>query len=184
MAVRNLITTTNDESYHSSASELPPTTSHGYAEWDFSGVPDPVMFQQFLDASNYWFGCSDDSSIRRYDPVRECLMVVVDEHADGANETGVGAGDAPQNPRPSAPPTSPTGGADIAAQLAQAHELEDNLAVEYRQVRLMRAAIAGEASVHSERTRELDTRERINVDFNVDDPHAPPRAQQRRLQHR
>jgi hypothetical protein len=42
LAVRNLIATTNDESYHDSASELPPTTSHGYAEWDFSSVPDPV----------------------------------------------------------------------------------------------------------------------------------------------
>jgi hypothetical protein len=44
MAVRNLIATTNDESYHGSASELPPATSHGYAEWDFSGVPDPMTF--------------------------------------------------------------------------------------------------------------------------------------------
>jgi hypothetical protein len=52
LAVRNLITTTNDESYHGSASELPPATSHGYAEWDFSGVQDPVMFQRFLDAAN------------------------------------------------------------------------------------------------------------------------------------
>jgi hypothetical protein len=52
LAVRNLIATTNDESYHGSASELPPATSHGYAEWDFSGVPDPVMFQRFLDATN------------------------------------------------------------------------------------------------------------------------------------
>jgi hypothetical protein len=40
-------------SYHGSASELPPATSHGYAEWGFSGVPDPVMFQQFLDAADY-----------------------------------------------------------------------------------------------------------------------------------
>jgi hypothetical protein len=29
LAVRNLVATTNDESYHSSASELPPATSHG-----------------------------------------------------------------------------------------------------------------------------------------------------------
>jgi hypothetical protein len=42
LAARSLIATTNDESYHGSASELPPATSHGYAEWDFSGVPDPV----------------------------------------------------------------------------------------------------------------------------------------------
>jgi hypothetical protein len=47
LAVRNLIATTNDESYQGSASELP---SHGYAEWDFSSVPDPVLFQRFLDA--------------------------------------------------------------------------------------------------------------------------------------
>jgi hypothetical protein len=31
-----------------SPTELPPATSHGYAEWDFSGVPDPVMFRWFL----------------------------------------------------------------------------------------------------------------------------------------
>jgi hypothetical protein len=52
LAVRNLIATTNDESYHNSASDLPPATSHRYAEWDFSGVPDPVMFQRFLDAAD------------------------------------------------------------------------------------------------------------------------------------
>jgi hypothetical protein len=40
LAVRNLIATTNDESYHGSASELPPATSYWYAEWDFSGVRD------------------------------------------------------------------------------------------------------------------------------------------------
>jgi hypothetical protein len=37
-------TTTNDESYHGSTSKLPPATSHGYADWDFSGVPDQVLF--------------------------------------------------------------------------------------------------------------------------------------------
>jgi hypothetical protein len=59
LAVRNLIATTNDESYHSSASELPPLgTSHGYAEWDFSVVPDPVMFQWFLDTADYWSAAS------------------------------------------------------------------------------------------------------------------------------
>jgi hypothetical protein len=44
LAVRNLVATTNDESYHGSASELSPATSHGYAEWDFSGVLDLVLF--------------------------------------------------------------------------------------------------------------------------------------------
>jgi hypothetical protein len=79
LAVRNLITTTNDKSYHGSASELPPASSHGYAEWDFFGVPDPVMFQRFLDAANYWFGYSDDSSAMSYNPARECFIVVVDD---------------------------------------------------------------------------------------------------------
>jgi hypothetical protein len=45
LSIQNLITTTNSESYHGLASELPPATSHDYAEWDFSGVPDPVMFR-------------------------------------------------------------------------------------------------------------------------------------------
>jgi hypothetical protein len=92
LAVRNLIATTNDKSYHGSANELPPATSHGYAEWDLSGVLDPVMFQRFLDVADYWFGCSDDSSARSYDPARECFVVVVDDQADGTNATGAGDG--------------------------------------------------------------------------------------------
>jgi hypothetical protein len=94
LAMRNLVATTNDESYHSSASEMPPTTSHGYAEWDFYSV---------LDATDYWFGCSDDSSAGSYDPARECFVVVVDDHADDANASGADDGDAPQNPGLSAP---------------------------------------------------------------------------------
>jgi hypothetical protein len=34
LAARNHTATTNDESYHGSASELPPATSHGYVEWN------------------------------------------------------------------------------------------------------------------------------------------------------
>jgi hypothetical protein len=49
------------------------------------------MFQRFLDAANYWSGCSDDSNIGSYDPARECFVVVADEHADDTN--GVGAGE-------------------------------------------------------------------------------------------
>jgi hypothetical protein len=145
LAIRNLIATTNDESYHVSASELPPATSHGYAEWDFSSVPDPVMFQRFLDATDYWFSCSDDSRIGSYDPARECFVVVTDKHAEGTNGAGVGDGDTPQNSGTSVPPTSLTGGIGINAQLAQARELEAKLAEEYQQVRLLRATIAGEA---------------------------------------
>jgi hypothetical protein len=82
----------------------------------------------------------------------------------------------PKNPGPSAPPTSPTRGTDINAQLAQARECEANLAEEYRAVRLLRASIAGEASARGERARELgkQARERINTNFNVDDPKNAP----------
>jgi hypothetical protein len=62
LAARNLTATTNDEFYHGSASKLPPPTLHGYAEWDFCGMLNPVMFQRFLDVADYWFGYSDDSS--------------------------------------------------------------------------------------------------------------------------
>jgi hypothetical protein len=31
-------------------------------------VPDPVMFQWFLDAADYWFGYSDISNAGSYDP--------------------------------------------------------------------------------------------------------------------
>jgi hypothetical protein len=96
LAIMNLIATTNDESYHSSASELPPATSHGYAEWDFSSVPDSMTFQRFLNAADYWFSCSDDSSAGSYDPVRECFMVVIDDQADGTNAAGDGDGEAPR----------------------------------------------------------------------------------------
>jgi hypothetical protein len=76
---RNLTATTNDESYHGSSIELPPATSHGYVEWDFSGVPNPVMFQRFLDAVDYWFGYSDNSSAGSYDPAREYFVVVTND---------------------------------------------------------------------------------------------------------
>jgi hypothetical protein len=70
------------------------------------------MFQRFLDAADYRFGYSDDSSTGSYDPARECFVVVVNDQANGANATGAGDGEAPINPGtgplqgtgPSAPP--------------------------------------------------------------------------------
>jgi hypothetical protein len=62
LVARDPSTSAGDELSLGSVDALPPTTSHGYAEWDFSGVPDPVMFRWFLDATDYWFGCSDNSS--------------------------------------------------------------------------------------------------------------------------
>jgi hypothetical protein len=112
LAARNPTATTNDESYHGSASELPPTASHGYAEWNFSVVPDPVMFQRFLDAADYWFGYSDNSSTGSYDPVWECFVVVINDQANAVSAAGAGDREIPLNPGtgplqgagPSAPP--------------------------------------------------------------------------------
>jgi hypothetical protein len=55
-------------------------------------------------------------------------------------------------------------------------ELEAKLAEEYRQVRLLCATIAREALARGERACELgkQAHERINADFNVNDPHTPP----------
>jgi hypothetical protein len=142
------------------------------------------MFRRFLDATDYWLGFSDDSSTRSYDPARECCVVITN---DPANATGaVGAGDGEVTPapgiapRPAAGPSTPTG-ADVDVQLAQARELEAKLVEEYRTVRLLRASMAGEASARGERARVLgkQARDRINADFNVDNPDAPPRASQK-----
>jgi hypothetical protein len=142
------------------------------------------MFRWFLDATDYWFGYSDDSSIGSYDPARECCVGITNDQANAANAAEVGDGEVPPGPGtgprqgagPSAPLSSPPRGADVNAQLAQARELEAKLAEEYCAVRLLRASIAGEASARGERARELGrkARKRINTDFNVDD--TPPRA--------
>jgi hypothetical protein len=141
------------------------------------------MFQRFLDAANYWFGYSNDSNTGSYDPARECFVVVIDDQVNGANATGAGGGEGPKNqeleyPRAERTPTSPARGADINTQLAQVRELEDKLAEEYHAVRLLRSSIAGEASTGGERARELgkQARERINAEFDVNNPKTPPRA--------
>jgi hypothetical protein len=147
------------------------------------------MFRRFLDATDYWFGCFDDSSAGSYDPVRECCVVIANDPANATDAAGAGDGEIPPAlgtgsrlpAGPSAPPPSPPRGADINAQLAQACELEAKLVEEYRTVRLLRASIAGEASARGERARELgkQARDRINADFNVHNPDTPPRASQK-----
>jgi hypothetical protein len=84
-----------------------------------------------------------------------------------------------QGAGPSAPPPSPPRGANINAQLVQARELEAKLAEEYRAVRLLCASIAWEASARGERACELgkQARERINADFDVDNPSTPPASE-------
>jgi hypothetical protein len=169
-----------DESPLGSLDAPPPANLHGYAEWDFSGVPDPVMFRRFLDATDYWFGCSDDSSNGSYDPARECYVVIANNPANATD--AVGAGDGEAMPAPGIAPRLAAGpstlvGADADAQLAQARELEAKLAEEYRTVRLLRTSMAGEASARGERAQELcrQARDRINAD----NPDAPPRASQK-----
>jgi hypothetical protein len=189
LVARDPSASAGDESSLGSLDALPPATSHGYAEWDFCGVPDPVLFRRFLDATDYWFGYSDDSSAGSYDPARECCVVIADDPANATSAAGAGDGKVPPAlgttsclaAGPSAPPPSPPTGADINAQLAQACELEAKLAEEYRTVRLLLASMAGEASARSERARELgiQARDRINADFNVDNPDTPPRASQK-----
>jgi hypothetical protein len=169
-----------DESSLGSLDALPPATRHGYAEWDFSGVPDPVMFRRFLDATDYWFGCSDDSNTGSYDPARECYAVITNDPANAAGAVGAGDGEVTPAPgitaRLAAGPSAPAG-ADADAQLAQARELEAKLAEEYRTVWLLRASMAGEASARGERVRELGRHARDRI--NADNPDMLPRASQK-----
>jgi hypothetical protein len=69
-----------------------------YAEWDFSGVPDPVMFRRFLDATDYWFGYSNNSNAGSYDPARECSVVLANDQANTANVAEAGDGEVPLGP--------------------------------------------------------------------------------------
>jgi hypothetical protein len=111
-AVRDPSASADDESSHGSVDELPPATSHGYAEWEFSGMTDPIMFRRFLDAADYWFGYSNDSSTGSYDPARECFVVLANDPAGAANAVEVGDGGSPPGPGagPIAPPPSPPRG--------------------------------------------------------------------------
>jgi hypothetical protein len=95
LVARDPSASAGDESSLVSIDALPPVTSHGYAEWDFSGVPDPVMFRRFLDAADYWFDYSDDSSAGSYDPARECCVIIANDPADTADVPGAGDGEVP-----------------------------------------------------------------------------------------
>jgi hypothetical protein len=118
LVARDPSASAGDESSQGSADELPPATSHGYAEWDFSGVLDPMMFRRFLDATDYWFGYSDNSSAGSYDPTRECCVVIANDPTNAADAAGADDGEVPPalgtGPRmaagPSAPPPSPPRG--------------------------------------------------------------------------
>jgi hypothetical protein len=53
------------------------------------------MFQRFLDAADYWFGYSDNSSAGSYDPTREYFVVLANDQANAANAAGAGDGEVP-----------------------------------------------------------------------------------------
>jgi hypothetical protein len=95
LVARDPSASAGDESSLGSVDVLPPATSHGYAEWDFSGVPEPVMFRRFLDTTDYWFGYSDDSSAGSYDPTRECCVVIANDPANATDVVGSGDGEIP-----------------------------------------------------------------------------------------
>jgi hypothetical protein len=147
------------------------------------------MFRRFLNAADYWFGYSDDSSAGSYDPARECCVVIANDPAKrrrrGERRRRRGSscsGDCIAPGRGAKRPSFlTTEGPDINTQLAQVRELEAKLAEEYCIVRVLRASIAGEASARGERARELgrQARDRINADFNIDNPDMPPRASQK-----
>jgi hypothetical protein len=73
------------------------------------------MFRRFLDATDYWFGYSDNSGAGSYDPARECFVVLANDQGNAANATEAGDGEVPPSPRtgphqgagPSAPHSSP-----------------------------------------------------------------------------
>jgi hypothetical protein len=114
LVVRNLIASTNDESYHGSASELPRATLH--LAW-VRGVgllqrarPSDVL--AVPRRRRLLVRCSNDSSTGSYDPARECFMVAIGDVVDGASSAGAGDREpprdpwasAPRNPGPSTPP--------------------------------------------------------------------------------
>jgi hypothetical protein len=43
-----------------------------------------IMFRQFLDVADYWFGYSDNSSARSYNPAQECFVVLANDQANAA----------------------------------------------------------------------------------------------------
>jgi hypothetical protein len=78
-----------------------------------------VVFRRFLDATDYWFGYSDNSSAGSYDPARECFVVLANDQANATNSAEAGDREVPPGPGvgphqgagSSAPPPSPLRGA-------------------------------------------------------------------------
>jgi hypothetical protein len=56
------------------------------------------MFRRFLDATDYWFGYSDNSSAGSCDPTRECFVVLANDQANAANAAEADDGEVPPGP--------------------------------------------------------------------------------------
>jgi hypothetical protein len=53
------------------------------------------LFRRFLDATDYWFGYSDNSSAGSYDPARECFVVLANDQANATNAAIASDGEVP-----------------------------------------------------------------------------------------
>ena len=91
LSIRNLITSSLDESYPETASSIADDVNFfmnnfaGEEAEDYSGVYDPDALRSFQLATAYCLTCSEDSSEGDFDPSRECFLVdLADEQNDNA----------------------------------------------------------------------------------------------------
>jgi hypothetical protein len=96
----------------------------------------------FQAAADYCLTYSDESSEGDYDPTRECFMVELGKHDDGAANDVANPSVIPAVYRPAASASSGT----RQAQLAQLQKLEDKLKEERRQTRKLRATLEQECT--------------------------------------
>jgi hypothetical protein len=142
------------------------------------------MFRRFLDAADYWFGYSDYSSAGSYEPARECCVVIGNDPTNAADVPGAGDGEVPPAlgtasrlaAGPSAPPSLPPRGLTSTRSWPRRASSRPS----WRK-NTARCGYFAPPSRRGERARELgkQTRDRINADFNVDNPDTPPRASQK-----
>jgi hypothetical protein len=147
------------------------------------------MFRRFLDATDYWFGYSENSSAGSYDPVRECFVMLANDQANAANVAKSGDGEVP--PRPEnwttpgcgakrASPLTAEGGVTSTRSWLKRASSKPNSRRSTAQCGYF-VPPSPEKPPHAASARELgkQARECINVDFDVDNPNTPPRASQK-----
>jgi hypothetical protein len=123
LSIRNLVTSSPDDSYPEMASSITDDISFfmdnltAEEAEDYSGVRDLDAFRSFQLAAAYCFTCSEDSSEGDYDPTRECFMVqLADGQEDNApGNDGNGRADAQAN-EPVVPAVTPSSSSSSAAR--------------------------------------------------------------------